>query len=107
MGFKQNYVDAAVSTIMKAHPEYNEDNVRQIVSRVVKERMSDPTIVMDNNVTGENHTTTLTYLCNWIEKRNPVVSGNATFYCHPTELLSPTSNMLKSLKVGHQMPDYV
>lgn len=103
MGFRQSYLDAAVSTIMKAHPEYKEEDVRQIVSRVVKERMSDPTIVMDNNVTGENHVTTLTYLCNWVEKRNPVVSGNATFYCQPTELLSPTSNMLKSLKVGRKM----
>ena len=103
MGFKQNYLDAAVDTILKAHPEYNEDEVRKIVSRIVKERMTDPTIVMDNNVTGENHRTNLSYLCSWIEKRNPVVSGNATFYCQPTELLSPTSNMLKSLKVGRKM----
>lgn len=103
MGFKQDYVDAAVETILKAHPEYKEDNVRHAVSQIVKERMMDPTITMDNNVTGENHVTTLTYLCNWIDKRIPVVSGNATFYCQPKELLSPTSNMLRSLKVGRKM----
>jgi len=102
MGFKQSYVDAAVSTILKAHPEYNEEDVKQIVSRVVKERMTDPSVLMDNNVTGENHNTTLTYLCNWIDKRKPVVSGNATFYCQPNEMLSPTSNMLRELKVGRK-----
>ena len=57
---------------------------------------------MDNNVTGENHVTTLSYLCNWIEKAQPVISGNATFYCQPKVLRSPTSNMLKSLKVGRK-----
>lgn len=102
MGFKQDYMDAAIEVICKAHPEYKEDDVKSIVSRIMKERMSDPSITMDNNVTGENHVTTLSYLCNWIDKRVPVVSGNATFYCQPDELLSPTSNMLRSLKVGRK-----
>ena len=53
---------------------------------------------MDNNVTGENHITTYRYLCNWIENGgNPVVSGNATFYCQPSDYLH--TNMLRSLKL--------
>lgn len=103
MGFKKDYVNAAVETIMIAHPEYNEDDVKKIVARIVKEKMKDPSILMDNNVTGENHTTTLSYVLNWIENRNPVVSGNATFYCQPTELQSPTSYMLRSLKRGRKV----
>ena len=103
MGFKNEYIKAAVSSIMKIHPEYNEDDITKIITRITKERMCEPTIILDNNVTGENHVTNLSYLCSWIEKRSPVVSGNATFYCQPTELLSPTSNMLRSLKVGRKM----
>ena len=103
MGFKQSYVDAAIATIKRAHPEYKEDDIKRIVSRIVKERLTDPTVTMDNNVNGENHTSTLSYLCSWIDKANPVISGNATFYCQPSTLLSPTSNMLKSLKLGRKL----
>lgn len=103
MGFKKEYINAVVETISKTNPNINKDDILDIVSSIVKERMVDPTIVIDNNVTGENHVTSLSYLCNWIEKRNPVISGNATFYCQPNELLSPTSNMLRSLKIGRKM----
>ena len=103
MGVKRDYLRAAVDTITKMHPEFKEDDVEKIVSRIIKERFVDPTITMDNNVTGENKTITLSGLCNWIDQRNPVVSGNATFYMQPAEMLSPTSNMLRSLKKGRKM----
>lgn len=103
MGVKRDYLRAAVDTITKMHPEFKEEDVEKVVSRIIKERFVDPTITMDNNVTGENKTITLSGLCNWIDQRNPVVSGNATFYMQPSEMLSPTSNMLRSLKKGRKM----
>lgn len=102
MGIKKDYLNAAVDTIMKMNSSLNRDDVVSIVSSMIKENMKDPTIYMDNNVTGDNMKTTLTGLCNWIEKRDPVISGNATFYMQPTEMLSPTSNMLRSLKKGRK-----
>lgn len=102
MGFKQKYIEVAVSTIKKAHPEYDEEDIKRIVTSIVKERISDPTIIMDNNVTGENQTVTFTKLCSYIDNKNPVVSGNATFYCQPSVMLSPTSNMLRAMKVGRK-----
>lgn len=103
MGVKRDYLRAAVDTITKMHPEFKEEDVEQIVSRIIKQRFVDPTITMDNNVTGDNKTITLSGLCNWIDQRNPVVSGNATFYMQPSEMLSPTSNMLRSLKKGRKI----
>ena len=103
MSFKQDYLDATVKTIMRIHPEYDEDELRKVVAKIIKENILDPTVTMDNNVTGENHVSNLSHLCTWIDKRNPVVSGNATFYVQPDEMLSPTSNMLRSLKVGRKM----
>jgi len=76
------------------------EKVRKIVERTLKERLTDPTITMDNSTTGETATITLSKLCNWIDKENPVISGNATFFCQPTVLQSPTSKMLKSMKKG-------
>lgn len=102
MGIKKDYLNAAVDTVMKMDSSLNRDDVVRIVTSMIKENMKDPTIRMDNNVTGDNMKTTLTGLCNWIEKRDPVISGNATFYMQPTEMLSPTSNMLRSLKNGRK-----
>lgn len=103
MGIKKDYLDMAVDTISKIDPTLDKKDIKRIVSRIMKERLKDPTIVMDNNVTGDGATITLTEMCNWIDKRQPVISGNATFYMQPKELLSPTSNMLRSLKKGRKM----
>lgn len=103
MGIKKDYMDSVVSTVIKMHPNLNENEVEKIVGRIIKEKMKDPTIIMDNNVTRAGATITLTEMCNWIVKRGPVVSGNATFYMQPKELLSPTSNMLRSLKKGRKL----
>lgn len=102
MGIKKEYLSAAVDTVMRIDPSLDKEDVKKVVGRLMKERLADPTIIMDNNVTGEGATITLTELCNWIDKRQPVVSGNATFYCQPAEMLSPTSNMLRSLKKGRK-----
>lgn len=102
MGIKKEYLRTAVDTVMKIDPSLDKKDVERIVSRMLKEKMLDPTIIMDNNVTGDGATITLTEMCNWIDKRQPVISGNATFYMQPSELLSPTSNMLRSLKRGRK-----
>ena len=102
MGFKKDYVNECVETVMRINPNIDRDNVEKIVQRIIKERMLDPSIIMDNSVTGDNASITLTEMCNWIEKRNPVISGNGTFYMQPEELVSPTSYMLRSLKKGRK-----
>lgn len=102
MGVRRQFIRAATDTIMQMNPKLNRDQVEAQVKRITKEDWHDPTIIMDNNVTGKGGVITLSRLCNWIEERNPVISGNATFYCQPSELLSPTSNMLRALKKGRK-----
>lgn len=102
MGVKSIYKEECISTILKIDPTLDKNKVEKIVSSMIKENLKDPSIFMDNSINGNNANTTLTGLCNWIEKRNPVVSGNATFYMQPEELESPTSYMLRSLKIGRK-----
>ena len=102
MGVRRQFIRASTDTIMQMNPKLNRDQVEAQVKRITKEDWHDPTIIMDNNVTGKGGVITLSRLCNWIEERNPVISGNATFYCQPSELLSPTSNMLRALKKGRK-----
>lgn len=111
MGFKKEYLEEAVNTILRINPSLDKDDVEDAVKRIMKSTLKDPSIELDNNVTGENRMTTLTGFCAFIEKRNPVISGNATLYCQPEELQSPTSNMLRALKkerkeVKHEMFKY-
>ena len=100
MTIRDEYVERAVEAIMKIDPTLDKKSVEKLIDRITKERMSDPTIIMDNNVTGNNQTISLSKLCGWIKKEKPIISGNATFYCQPEVLQSPTSNMLHTLKVG-------
>lgn len=98
MGITKDYIKEAVDTMLLINPSFNRDDVEKFVTRKIKEQMTNPTVIMDNNVTGMNETVKLTDLCNWIDKKKPIVSGNATFYMQPEALESPTSNMLRALK---------
>lgn len=102
MNVKQEYTDEAVKTLMQMHPEYTKEQLTKAVDHIVKLRFKDPSIYMDNNVTGDNANISLSRLCGWIKKENPVISGNATFYKQPKIQLSPTSKMLKNLKLGRK-----
>ena len=98
MSIKDKYIEQSVKALHKMHPEWNKDKLEKAVHHVVQSKIKDPTIILDNNITGDGATITLSKLCKWIDKTNPVISGNATFYRQPTDLLSPTSNMLRTLK---------
>lgn len=102
MGMKKDYINECVDIVMKMKPDLDKDQIEKVVARILKEKLADPSIIMDNSITGDNARITLSELCNWIDKRNPVVSGNATFYMQPEELESPTSYMLRSLKKGRK-----
>lgn len=103
MGFKSNQINYIIETLLRIDPSLKKDDLLyDKVESIVKEKIKDPTVILDNNVINENHEISLIKLCNWIDNKIPVVSGNATFYCQPTELLSPTANMLRSLKKGRK-----
>lgn len=99
MAFKDEYIEHLKSFMLKLHPKWDEERLTGAIEHIYKANLKDPSIIMDNNVTGDGATITTTKLCSWIDKAEPVVSGNATFYCQPTKLQSPTSIMLKTLKL--------
>lgn len=102
-GVKTQYRNSMLDTIISIDPSLNPKKVEKIIASVLKENILDPPIYMDNSINGNNANITLTELCNWVEKRDPVISGNATFYMQPEELESPTSYMLRSLKKGRKV----
>ena len=100
MGIQSDYAEAMYQSLIQINPELkkHKKQVMKILYREIEEKMLDPHITMDNNVTGQRAEITLSKTCQWIQKRKPVISGNATFFCQPEELASPTSTMLRALK---------
>lgn len=98
MDFIKEYIEKSTDILHRILPNENRDDIKSFVKKKVNKKLIDPTVNLDNNVTGENRDTKLSNLITWLEKKKPVISGNATFYMQPTELLSPTANMLRSLK---------
>ena len=99
---KKEYVELVTDTISRMKPNLDKDKIHELIEVIVKERFADPSINMDNNVTGDNFDITLGKLCNWIYSEVPVISGNATFYMQPKIMKSPTSDMLRALKKGRK-----
>lgn len=102
MNYKEEYIAQTRDMILRINPNLKPDEVEKAIESVIKSYQKDPTIIMDNNVNGKNATITLGEMCDWVDKENPVISGNATFYQQPKKLKSPTSDMLRTLKVGRK-----
>lgn len=99
MNYINKYIDEMVSIIHRMYPDKDLDKVKKIIKNQVEKRLVNPIVNLDNNVTHENVDSDLLSVLKWIDNRKPVVSGNATFYKQPKEELSPTSNMLRGLKL--------
>lgn len=98
MGIVSKYIDSSVAILMKSNPNCKKEDVVRLVESKVKEKISNPTVFMENDVKRKYETISLTKLCDWIDSTMPIVSGNATFYVQPEELQSPTVTMLRELK---------
>ena len=98
MGIKQDYIELNLKVFKRLFADKDPERIRQLIESKVKEKFKDPSINLDNNVTGENRDIKLSTLTNWITVEKPVISGNATFYMKPEQLRSPTSNMLLGMK---------
>ena len=102
MNVRQAYAEAATDTLCRMHPNWSRGKVLETMHHVIKNKLRDPTVYMNNNVTNYNAKICLTKLCGWIENSNAIIAGNGTFYCQPEELESPTGKMLVSLKRGRK-----
>ena len=105
MLFVDKYVNVAKEALLAINPKLKQKSDKEIedaIRHVVKEKIKDPTVNLDNDVRHKNTDTTLTGLCDWIDEREPIVSGNATFYCQHAEEQSPTANMMINKKKGRK-----
>ena len=99
MNIVKTYVDSLSEMYCRLHPELNLERVRTLVNDYVMQSFRDVPCVMRNNTKHEKHNTTMTNVIEWIEERNPIITGNGTFFMQHAEYKAPIIDMLEQLKI--------
>lgn len=92
--FLELYTDDAVKTLVAMNPEWNEDDVQDIVIKEMKKSFSNPDVTIENNYTHQAQDTKLLSIIDWTFERKPILAGNGTFFKNQHESVNPTSDML-------------
>jgi DNA polymerase elongation subunit (family B) len=87
---------------IRTHPNVDPNMVRSMVSKIVNDRLRNIPCTMLNNITHETLETTMVDTFEWIENRNPIISGNGTFFKQHAEYLAPTVKMLEKLQANRK-----
>lgn len=93
----ERYQENAYNLYMRTHPSADSEKVRMLINEKVMRTYKDVPCTLDNNVTHETFETSLSNVIDWIENRDPIITGNGTFFKQHEEYLSPTVSMLETL----------
>ena len=94
-----NIVDRYQQTVydmyMQTHPNVNPSKVRQLINQLTESKLRDIPCTLHNSTTREKIETSIINTFDWIETRQPIISGNGTFFKQHVEYLAPTTKMLE------------
>lgn len=93
--YLEKYRDKMSSIMLKMNPDWDQDIIEEVIDKLIEENVQDPVVEIDNNYTKEHKTSTLLSVINWIYKREPIISGNGTFYKNQHEAKNPVAKMLE------------
>ena len=92
------YQEHLVEMYAKMHPNVDINQIHQLTHELIESRLKDIPCVMHNNIKHETIETSMISVFEWVETRNPIISGNGTFFVQHEEYLSPTVKMLEKLQ---------
>lgn len=94
----EEYKNRIFDMYVKTHPNVNQDKVRALIDKLTDETIRDIPCQLHNNVYHEVIDTTVLNTFNWIEERQPIISGNGTFFKQHEEYVSPAIKMLEKVQ---------
>ena len=97
------YQDKIIDMYCKAHPNLDRAMVASKVIEFTNERMKNIPCQLHNNITHDRIDTTVLDTFVWIENRQPIITGNGTFFKQHEEYLAPTVKMLEKLQVNRKV----
>ena len=80
---------------MRMHPNAPKDRVQELISELSDKTIIDIACNLHNNVSHETVETTMLATYDWIVQRNPIITGNGTYFKQHSEYLSPSITMLE------------
>ena len=86
----------------KAHPNFDRSMVASKVIEFTNGRMKNIPCELHNNITHDRVQTTMLDTFVWIENRQPIITGNGTFFKQHEEYLAPTVKMLEKLQANRK-----
>lgn len=97
--FIKKYKKEMVETMLQTNPSWNKKDIEKNIDRMIKDRFQNPTVILDNNYTGEKKETSLLAVFDWIIERKPIIAGNGTFYKNQNEAINPIAQMLDNFLI--------
>ena len=91
-----------VDMYLQTHPHVDRNTVDTLVSQMIQENLKNVPCVLHNNITHERIETDMVNTFEWIENRNPIMTGNGTFFMQHSEYLAPTVKMLEKLQANRK-----
>lgn len=98
----ERYQDRIIDMYCKAHPNFDRSMVASKVIEFTNGRMKNIPCELHNNITHDRVQTTMLDTFVWIENRQPIITGNGTFFKQHEEYLAPTVKMLEKLQANRK-----
>lgn len=92
--YLKKYKKHMTEIISQTMSDVDKEEIEEIIEDMIKERLKNPVVTLDNNFTGENRDSTLLSVLDWTFDRKPIIAGNGTFYKNQNEAINPIANML-------------
>jgi hypothetical protein len=97
MGIRERYETHVLDMYERTHPGVDRGMAASILSKYLDDTVVDIPCTLHNNVTKEVVDTSVMNVFEWLGTRQPIISGNATYFMQHEEYTSPASIMLESL----------
>ena len=98
----ERYQDRVAKMYLRSHPNADPSLVNSLVMNRINEQVRNIPCQLHNNITHELIDTSIVDTFEWIENRNPIISGNGTFFMQHSEYLAPTVKMLEKLQANRK-----
>ena len=95
--YLKEWTKEMTKVMLRAHPEWDKDEVKELLMKKAQKEIINPPVELDNNYTHENKVSSLLSVFDWALERKPIIAGNGTFYKNQNEAINPTAVMLAGL----------
>lgn len=95
--FIKDWIKDMTKTMKITNPDWDEDDIKEELLKMVDKKLISPNVTLDNNYTGQNRETTLLSVYDWVKDTQPVIAGNGTFYRNQHDAINPVATMLDGM----------